>query len=511
MDNFFTAVLYAPWVRPVLSPVLALLALFFACSGAHAADLPLWPGPLRQVTPPGWAAGTCQPPTGRLDLRLWELVRQTGGADLSCANSFESFVRTPRSAQAPQDAFDVLAGQVRAARSEVLLANMEWMSGPGTPGYAFAQAVSDLYGRVSANPAAYPQGMAIRVVLGGFPDFVRPDGATQPLALARDLRSLGVPLSDERLGWTVSVLNYRFFPHSHVKMHVIDGQDVTVAGYNFTDWHYPVSEPGGQDLHDLGVRMTGPVAQSGVAVFDDLWRHSRELRCPPTVAVAEIGAQCQLEEAAAPTHPVAAQQARPSGTARAFMLYRRTGEELADVAHLALLDAARSQVDLMQADFGAPIACFYAYLNPSTCGTPEWTTYMTNVLSAVRRGVHVRLLLVNYGEGAASNRSGVALLRRELRRRGIDDRFEARYTTFKMHTKALTVDREMVVTGSMNFHFASWGSLGLAEAALATSDPQAVAQQEASFEAAWENASVPVPEESWLKNIPRDLTFSVLP
>ncbi|PNY83085.1 phospholipase [Deinococcus koreensis] len=483
--------------------VLAALA----GSWAGAADLPLWPGPLRQPSPPNWAPGTCGVPTGRLEQRLWELTRQTGGADLTCGNRFLGFVRTPRSEQTPQDAFEVLGDEVRGARSEVLLASMEWMTGPGKPGSTFAQAVRDLYARVAADPAAYPQGMTLRVVLGGFPDFVRPDGASQPLALARDLRRLGVPLADERVGWTLSILNYRFFPHSHVKLHVIDGRDLTVSGYNFTDWHLPAQEAGGRGLHDLGLRLSGPVAQSGVAVFDDLWRHSRELRCPPGIGPEDVEAGCRLEEAGPPTHPATAQVAQTTGTARAFMLYRRTGVELADVAHLALLDAARTGVDLMQTDFGPPLACWYAYLNPSTCGTGEWTTYLTGVLSALRRGVKVRLLLVDYGVGAAPNRSGVALLRRELWRRGIEDRFEARYTTFNMHTKALSIDHEMVVTGSMNFHFASWGSLGLAEAALATSDPQAIAQQEASFEDAWQRASRPVPEERWLRNVPRDLAF----
>lgn len=494
-----------PYAAPVRLLLWWLMVLVLGAPSARAADLPLWPGPLQQATPPEWPAGACGAPSGRLELRLWELLRQTGGADLTCGNRFGAFVRTPRSGQTPQDAFGALADEVRGARFEVLLANMEWMTGPGTPGSTFAQAVRDLYGRVAAEPARYPQGMTVRVVLGGFPDFIRPDGASQPLALARDLRNLGVPLADERLGWRLSILNYRFFPHSHVKLHVIDGRDLTVSGYNFTDWHLPTTESGGRGLHDLGLRMSGPVAQSGVAVFDDLWRHSRELRCPPEVQVEELERRCQLVEPGPPAHPAAARLAQTAGPARAFMLYRRTGVELADVAHLALLDAARTGVDLMQTDFGAPLACWYAYLNPGTCPTAEWTTYLTGVLSALRRGVQVRLLLVDYGVGAAPNRSGVALLRRELRRRGIESRFEARYTTFNMHTKALTVDHEMVVTGSMNFHFASWGSLGLAEAALATSDPQAIAQQEASFEDAWQRASRPVPEERWLRNIPRDL------
>lgn len=74
-----------------------------------------------------------------------------------------------------------------------------------------------------------------------------------------------------------------------------------------------------------------------------------------------------------------------------------------------------------------------------------------------------------------------------------------------MHTKALTVDRRVVVVGSMNFHFSAWGRLGLAEAALATGDPAAVQQQEASFERIWKTASRPVPDEWWLNTVTPDL------
>ncbi|WP_415813222.1 phospholipase D-like domain-containing protein [Deinococcus marmoris] len=448
----------------------------------------------------------CAPPTDPLELALWTVVTANGQPDLSCDNAFVGYLRTPRSLTTPLDAFEVTASGIANARSEVLLASMEWRGGPGNPGWIFAQAVANLYGRVREDPAAYPQGMTVRALLGGYPDLLRPDGRTQPLALLDDLLGLGVPLEDARVGWKLSVLNYRYLPHSHVKLHVIDGQDLTVAGYNYTDWHLPASEPGGRGLHDLGLRMTGPVAQSGVAAFDDLWRHSSQLRCPEGVTRAQAEALCQMTPPDPVTHPATVRKAVPTGTARAFMLYRRPGHDEADLAHLALLGAARGEIELMQADFGPTLNCWGAYLNPQGCGPESWPVYMTAVLGALERGVRVRLLTVDYGIGAAPNRSGITLLRQELRRRGIESRFEARYTTFNMHTKALTVDRRVVVVGSMNFHFSAWGRLGLAEAALATGDPAAVQEQQTSFETIWKTASRPVPDEWWLKNVTPDLT-----
>ena len=67
----------------------------------------------------------------------------------------------------------------------------------------------------------------------------------------------------------------------------------------------------------------------------------------------------------------------------------------------------------------------------------------------MERGVHVRLLVVDYGFGKPANRTGVALMRRELRRRGLEDRFEAHYSTFRMHSKVMTVDHALVVAGSI--------------------------------------------------------------
>lgn len=483
--------------------LMLILAVLAGGGRGQGADLPLWLGPVQPAAPLNLPA--CPPPTDPLERALWSVVTADGQPDLSCDNAFAGYLRTPRGPGTPLDAFEVTARQIADARSEVLLTSMEWNAGPGRPGGTFAQAVAQLYGRVRAEPAAYPQGMTVRALLGGFPDLLRPDGRTQPLALLDDLLRLGVPLHDARVGWTLTLLDYRYFPHSHVKLHVIDGRDLTVAGYNYTDWHRPASEPEGRDLHDLGLRVTGPVAQSGVAAFDDLWRHSLQLRCPDGVTRGEAAARCQLTPPDPVTHPLAARQAVPSGGARAFMLYRRPGSDQADRAHLALLGAARSRLDLMQADFSPTLNCWGAYLNPEGCGPDTWPTYMNAVLQAARRGVHVRLLTVDYGTGAVANRSGVTLLRQALRRQGLQDRFEARYVTFNMHAKALTVDRRVVVVGSMNFHFSAWGNLGLAEAALATGDPAAVAQQEASFETVWQTASRPVPDEWWLRNVTPDL------
>ncbi|MBB5233114.1 phospholipase D-like domain-containing protein [Deinococcus budaensis] len=487
-------------LRRFLLPLLTTCGLALS-GGAGAAELPLGLGGVLPPAPLNAGALTCAAPTDPLDLALWRVTTEGGRRpDLSCANAFVGYLRTPRTSTQP-DAFDVTASQIRQARSEVLLASMEWQAGEGHPGWTFAQAVRDLYGKVRATPAAYPQGMTVRVSLGGYPDLKRDDGATQPLALVRDLRRLGVPLSDPANRWQLAVANYPYFPHSHAKLHVIDGVDLTVAGYNFTDVHLPgVGQPE-RNLQDLGLRMRGPVAQDGVAVFDDLWRLSRQVGCPPGVTADDVARRCRLTAPEPPVHPASAHRVQPSGTARAFLLYRRPGFDQADRAHLALLGQARREIDLMQVNFSPRLECWLSYLDPDECPVDRWPVYMQAVLHAMERGVKVRVLTVGDWIDRVSNRSGIALLRLEARRRGIEDRFEARYVTRRMHTKALTVDGRMVLVGSMNFHFSAWGPLGLNEAVLATSDPAAVAGQQASFADMWNNHTREAPPEWWMRNV----------
>ncbi|WP_051935376.1 phospholipase D-like domain-containing protein [Deinococcus sp. YIM 77859] len=477
-----------------------LAALGVLGGGAAAAEFPVGLGgvaPALSLNPSGL---TCAAPTDPLERALWQVTTEGGRPDHSCHNAFVGFLRTPRG-PGQADAFEVTAEQVRQARVEVLLASMEWHAGEGHPGWTFAEAVRDLYRGVKANPGAYPQGMTVRVSLGGFPDLKREDGGTQALELVRDLTRLGVPLNDAAAGWHLAVANYNYFPHSHVKLHVIDGQDLTVAGYNYTDWHLPDTSPGGRNLHDLGLRMRGPVAQDGVAAFDDLWRHSRQVSCPPALTAEAVGLACTLVPAEQPTHPAAARTLTPAGTARAFLLYRRPGFDQGDRAQLALFGAAERRIDLMQANFSPSLHCWYAYLNPDGCPVEEWPPYLRALLAALERGVRVRALMVDYGFDRVANRSGVALLRLEARRRGLEDRFEARYVTLNMHTKAMTVDDRMVLAGSQNLHFSAWGPLGLNEAMLATTDPQAVAEQRRSFEDVWTQHSRDVPQEWWMRNV----------
>jgi cardiolipin synthase len=66
-----------------------------------------------------------------------------------------------------------------------------------------------------------------------------------------------------------------------------------------------------------------------------------------------------------------------------------------------------------------------------------------------------------------------------------------RYFDGRMHTKALLVDRELLIVGSQNFHYSAFGDAGLAEYNLATEDPKAIAEFQRTYDYYWDQA-IPV-------------------
>ncbi|WP_261665040.1 hypothetical protein [Deinococcus sp. Marseille-Q6407] len=218
----------------------------------------------------------CPRPAARLDRVLYDHLRGQG-AELSCGNLFLQLLELPGDPQqlGPQGGYRELAAQIRQARSEVLLANMVWDSGPQWPGRLLAQATADLRADVLAHPEAYPQGMTVRILLG---HSVRPEDAPLDPRLsldyaAQDLLAAGLPLTGEAEGpWRLELADYAFaVPHSHTKLLVTDRERVLAGGFNISNLHLPLSTPGGRGSHDLGLAVKGPVARQAVAAFEDLW------------------------------------------------------------------------------------------------------------------------------------------------------------------------------------------------------------------------------------------------
>ncbi|MEF2279988.1 phospholipase D-like domain-containing protein [Deinococcus sp. YIM 134068] len=465
------------------------------------------PGRAEPLAVPAVSGLRCPAPTDPLELAVWRVTTGGGRPDLSCGTAFLGFLHTPNPDPAystqpptPHGGFDGLATQIAGARREVLFAVMEWADDPRRgPGAVIAGGVAELYRRVEAAPSAYPDGVTVRVALGNFPVTANLEWGSQVYAATRDLLAAGVPLRDENLGWRVEVANYAgTFPHSHAKLLVTDGVWLTVMGFNVGPLHLPSATTGGHggDVRDLGVRVRGPVARDGLTVFDDLWTRSTTLECGPDVTPRTVRASCRSGEAGVAGHPQGTDRLRPTpaGDERAFSLYRREGFQMADEALVALLDASRTSVDLMHVSFSMNVRCNLALLNPRLCTYDDAPPWMRALVRAAERGVTIRALLYEHSFLGLENRIGLAALRRELRRRGLEGRLEARWYGGGLHAKTMLVDGRMLTVGSQNLHYSSWTPRGLNEYTLATTAPAAAAGYAREFAFLWggsEEAELP--------------------
>ncbi len=61
------------------------------------------------------------------------------------------------------------------------------------PGFILAEAVATLYQQLKANPAQYPKGMTVRILLGNPPELFHFELGNQVWHVIRDLREAGVP------------------------------------------------------------------------------------------------------------------------------------------------------------------------------------------------------------------------------------------------------------------------------------------------------------------------------
>ncbi|ADY25750.1 phospholipase D/Transphosphatidylase [Deinococcus proteolyticus MRP] len=477
------------------------LRFLLACCGfaagfpaaAQTLEVPLY---LSRPVQPQLEAGAyhCEPPQQPAVRAAWEALRAYGETDFSCGNAFVDYLETssPLPGAGP-DAFAKANRQILAARAEVLLTNMDFYPEAGAPTWALLDTLAELYRRVQAGGrAAYPQGMNVRLHLGGYPLPQRPPRWIAA-ELAEGLLARGVPLQDAALGWDLRLAHYRLTPYSHIKMQVVDGREVTAAGYGYGRNWLPASAavPQGGGVSDLGLTLRGPVAQNAAAAFADLWSLSDELSCPPEVQPGGVRERCRWRPAGPLTRSALARGVVPAGDSAALLLYRRSGYLQADAAQLALLGAARREIDLLHTSLSTQLNCVALQPWADICRGMPLPPYFTALLDAMERGVRVRVLTMGGKAEGLQNRTGVLILRRAAQERGLEHLLDVRATTYSMHSKTLLVDGEAALTGSINLHFSSWGHAGLAEAALLTDDPAAAAWLQQRFDSDWQKRSRP--------------------
>ncbi len=425
-----------------------------------------------------------------------------------CRNQFDSLLVLPKGDPAYSDnpptlngAFDDVSALVQSARYEVLLSTM-WYETDDTgtsPGVVLAEGVKKLYDQVKANPDQYPRGMTVRILLGNPPELTLSELVTQVWNVFKHLRYAGVPtMDDPEIGWKLEVTNYSSpYPHGHTKIVVIDGKTAVAAGFNYQHKHQSKDHPSGKgkDDFDLGLQMTGPVAQVTQLSFDDLWYGSNLITCPDFDSDSPLWwTTCKREFATTEHVPEVKKYFLADANANAFALHRTDKFNESDITVPKTVASAQETLDVLQVNFTLKLICDLNLLF-EVCDFRDALSYMQAMMEAIETNqVKTRVLIKAGPVEAIESNIGVDAFRNALELRGLSHLVEFRYFNGSVHAKAVLIDNQFLLVGSQNFHYSAFGDGALTEFNIGTDDPDAVAAFQHFFEYHWENSN-PIPLE----------------
>lgn len=428
-----------------------------------------------------------------------------------CQNEFFNFVYMPNPDEGFTDepatlngGFDRVAELARTVEYEALFTTMQWDPDEQNenPGSTYANAIADLYRNLKDNPERYPRGLTVRIMLGNYPELANMQWGDQIWDAITDIRQAGVEeMVNQEIGWQVEVANYSgTYPHSHTKFIVVDGIQVLAAGFNYGWLHYPSDHPSGKgdDLVDLGMLVIGPVAQSAMATYDDMWEDANQIHC--TDFYPEDGSDwretCQQVEASV-EHVPEVKKYYLAGDDNAFSLFRSHVYKESDETVVAAISNAQETIYILEVNFSGELICYGAILAPELCTWDNALPWMKAIVEAIEKNqVQVRAIVENANANGLENRIGIQLLENELARRGLSEYFEARFFNGRVHAKSLLIDDEMLVVGSQNFHYSAYGESGLLEYNVATDSLKAIQKYQDMYEYYWDRA-IPSDEAFW--------------
>jgi hypothetical protein len=440
-----------------------------------------------------------------LDAILNGGTRPAGTEMPFCRNQFNRFIYTPNpepeysnELATPNGAFDQVSGGIAAlAQYEVLFTTMQYepSTSPPSPGNVLAEGVAALYQRVKADPKSYPRGMTVRILLGNYPVVSNLQWGSQIEDVLTDLRAAGVEkMVDPEIGWRLEVANFPgTYPHSHTKFIVVDGREAVSAGFNYGYLHLPKDHPSGKgyDLLDLGLSVSGPIAQEAISVYDDMWAGSNQIHCEDFFPAdgSDWKDTCAEQKGVADHVPEVLQYYLPQGGENAFSLYRNSVFKEGDEFIAASIVAAKETIDMMEVNFSLEMICMVNLVFPDVCTIDNALPWMNALLETVQENnTRVRVIMENTNSNGLENRVAGKILMDELERLGLDHLVELRFYNGKIHAKSLLIDEQLLIIGSQNMHYSSWGEGGLNEYSLATDNPQAITEYKALFEAKWQQA-----------------------
>jgi phosphatidylserine/phosphatidylglycerophosphate/cardiolipin synthase-like enzyme len=431
--------------------------------------------------------------------------RPTGTQIPYCNNQYLSIYYTPNPQPeysslpvTPNGGFDQVSNISDTAKYEVLFTTMQWEpnTDPPNPGSVLAQEVASLYQAVKNNPEHYPRGMTVRILLGNYPEMSELQYGDQIWDAINVLRDAGVDkMVDPAIGCRLEIANYAgTYPHAHTKFVVADGKRVGAMGFNYGYLHFPIDHPSGRgyDMFDLGLLVSGPVAQDAISAYDDMWNGANQVHCEDLSLENENWQSTCTELKATVDHvpEVLRTYLPPDGHSNAFSLYRTNVYPEADRFLYASIAAAQETMDVIEVNFSLEMVCMLSLILPDFCTFEDALPWMNAMMEAIEtNGVKVRVIMENTNSNGLENRVAGKVLMDEVTRRGLQDFVELRFYNGKLHAKSMLIDEVLVVIGSQNLHYSSWGDgAGLAEYNITNDDPQAVQEYKAMFETKWVEA-----------------------
>jgi len=422
-----------------------------------------------------------------------------------CQNAYHQLVFMPNPNPAfsdeeptPNGGFDLFAGLAETAEYEVLFSTMwyEADKNDDSPGHVLAESIANLYQKVRNNPEQYPRGMLVRILLGNPPELAVKEFSGQVYYVLSDLREAGVDkMVDPEIGWRVEVANFDgAMPHSHTKVMIVDGKTILAAGFNMQYEHYPVDHPSGRGRgrQDMGMLVSGPVAQNSHRMFDDLWAGSNMRTCSDFYPFYEVWqVTCYGRKAVADHVPEVLKYyiPNPDSDSAVFSMYRSKDHDEADRIVETSLAAAQNQIDAMHVMFAMDMECDLNLLF-NLCDFDQATEYLRGLIQAAENGAKIRLLLKPQPTDGIETAVAYDIFTKELQNRGLSDQVEFRFFVDPIHYKTTLIDDEFLIIGSQNFHYSAFGQdEGLTEYSLGTDDPQAIEDFKRIFEYQWELAA----------------------
>lgn len=413
-----------------------------------------------------------------------------------CLNTFDKFTFIEDEATG-QAAYEEFAELARQANYEVDFTTMIWDKRAGE---IFLAGVKDLYEKVRANPGS--EVVRVRILLG-LEHYL---GGDQRHSVLESLADMSVPLEPTDLPWKIEVASYRNSPriaeyvrpniHSHVKMLIVDGNYAIVNGYNVQNLY--IDTP----MKDVGLKISGPIVQDSIKVFDELWYEARGLRCKGIGCTYTTEPLGQIPHAS----EIYSLQPATSNPVNMFSLFRNHDtEKLADTAIADAIRASSTKINLLQNRFfenDTTIVkciknwCFNVYLPPSIPINDNGPfPYTQPIIDAAQNDVQIRMLLS--GTEETISLLSIDNLRRKILSlpdgANIFSNIVVKFTKDPLHAKALSIDGQFVLVGSQNFDFSAFGDdpeniNDLAEYSFGV-DNEAVADEfDIKFDDLWNNA-----------------------